>query len=84
VAGRIEAESVRSALRSLPDAQREALELAYFVGLTQQEIAARTGAPLGTVKGRVRLGLLGMRRSILGEPALATPDIASEQGWTDR
>jgi RNA polymerase sigma-70 factor (ECF subfamily) len=84
VAGRLEAETVRSALRSLPDAQREALELAYFVGLTQQEIAARTGAPLGTVKSRVRLGLLGMRRSILGEPALAAPDIAGEQGWTER
>jgi RNA polymerase sigma-70 factor (ECF subfamily) len=84
VAGRLEAESVRSALRLLPDAQREALELAYFVGLTQQEIAARTGTPLGTVKSRVRLGLLGMRRSILGEPALSTPDIPGEQSWTDR
>lgn len=84
VAGRLDAETVRSALRSLPDAQREALELAYFAGLTQKEIAARTGAPLGTIKSRVRLGLLAMRRSILGEPALSAPDFAGEQPWTDR
>jgi RNA polymerase sigma-70 factor, ECF subfamily len=84
VAGRLDAEAVRSALRSLPEAQREALELAYFSGLTQQEIAERTGAPLGTVKSRVRLGLDGMRRSILGEPALARAEPAGQQPWTDR
>jgi RNA polymerase sigma-70 factor (ECF subfamily) len=54
-------EVVRSVLAQLPDAQREALELAYFGGLTQQEIADKTNTPLGTVKTRMRLGMLKMR-----------------------
>lgn len=66
VAERLDASVVRDALGSLPPAQREAIELAYFGGLTQQEIAARTETPLGTVKSRVRLGLLQMRRSMSG------------------
>jgi RNA polymerase sigma-70 factor, ECF subfamily len=52
---------VRSALASLPAPQRQALELAYFGGLTQQEIADKTKTPLGTIKTRMRLGLLKMR-----------------------
>jgi RNA polymerase sigma-70 factor, ECF subfamily len=48
---------LRDVLLSLPSEQREALELAYFEGLTQQQIAARTGSPLGTVKTRLRLAL---------------------------
>ena len=52
VSGRLDAAAVRAALKALPAAQREALELGYFSGLSQQEIAIRTGAPLGTVKGR--------------------------------
>lgn len=66
VSQRIDAGSVRSALAALPPAQREAITLAYFSGLTQQEIAQRTDAPLGTVKSRVRLGLLQLRR-LLGD-----------------
>jgi RNA polymerase sigma-70 factor (ECF subfamily) len=44
-------------MRALPDPQREALVLAHWGGLTMAEIAKRTGVPLGTVKGRLRLGL---------------------------
>jgi RNA polymerase sigma-70 factor (ECF subfamily) len=58
-------EQVRSVLGRLPDAQREALELAYFGGLTQQEIADKTHTPLGTVKTRMRLGMLKMRDELV-------------------
>ena len=57
----LDRDTVRGAMQTLPDAQRQAIELAYFEGLTQVEIADRTGAPLGTVKSRVRLGLQQMR-----------------------
>lgn len=57
-------EVVRSVLAGLPTPQRQALELAYFGGLTQQEIAQKTGTPLGTVKTRMRLGLLKMREEL--------------------
>jgi RNA polymerase sigma factor (sigma-70 family) len=60
----LDAETVQAALRVLSDVQREAIELAYFGGLTQQEIAERTATPLGTVKSRMRLGLLAMRRHL--------------------
>ena len=72
VSAGLDAETVRAALAALPDPQREAIELAYFGGLSQQEIATRVGAPLGTIKGRMRLGLLAMRRFLVergeGEP----------------
>jgi RNA polymerase sigma-70 factor, ECF subfamily len=75
VSAGLDAETVRGALAVLSVVQREAIEMAYFSGLTQQEIAARTGTPLGTVKSRMRLGLLAMRRTILGEAGEPTDGV---------
>ncbi|KJL43106.1 MULTISPECIES: ECF RNA polymerase sigma factor SigK [Microbacterium] len=58
---RIEGEKVAAALSGLPDAQREALTLAYYGGYSQSEIAALVGAPLGTIKTRMRDGLSRLR-----------------------
>jgi len=55
-------EKVRSALGAMPAAQRSALEMAYFEGLSHSEIATKTGEPLGTVKTRIRAGLLALRK----------------------
>jgi len=57
--------TVRAALGTLPEAQRRTIELAYFGGYTQSELAQLMGVPLGTVKGRMRIGLQKMRR-VLG------------------
>jgi RNA polymerase sigma-70 factor (ECF subfamily) len=59
-------EKVRGALSSMPAAQRNALEMAYFEGLTHSEIAAKTGEPLGTIKTRIRSGLLSLRKVFQG------------------
>ncbi len=58
---RIEGRQVATALRTLPDPQREALTLAYYGGYSQSEIAALVGAPLGTIKTRMRDGLTRLR-----------------------
>src|SRR6266545_7659745 len=80
VAAGLDREEVRSALGQLSGVQREALELAYFGGLTQQEIAARTDTPLGTVKSRMRLGLLTMRRALLGDVPMPGTGLARDDG----
>lgn len=54
-------EELRSAFTRLPSDQREAIDLAFFGGLTQQEIATRLREPLGTVKARIRRGMLKLR-----------------------
>ena len=59
-----EAARVRSVLNNLPSEQREAIELAFFGDLTHHEIAARLGEPLGTIKARIRRGLLKLRERL--------------------
>ena len=54
---------VRTVLGGMPAAQRSALEMAYFEGLSHSEISAKTGEPLGTVKTRIRTGLLTLRKA---------------------
>ena len=59
-----ECRAVRAALAELPEAQRVALELAYFEGMSQSEIAARLNEPLGTIKTRMQLGMKKLRERL--------------------
>jgi RNA polymerase sigma factor (sigma-70 family) len=68
---------VRAALKELPDAQREALLLAYFGGFTQREVAALVGVPLGTVKTRMAAGMRKLKAALQGAGT-------EEHPWTRR
>jgi RNA polymerase sigma-70 factor (ECF subfamily) len=70
---RLERERVQNALKQLSDPQREALELAYYGGFTQAELAERLGQPIGTIKSRMFTGLARLRE-LLGE--------AEEMAWS--
>jgi RNA polymerase sigma-70 factor (ECF subfamily) len=72
---RFERERVQAALRQLPDQQREALELAYYGGFSQSELAERLGQPIGTIKSRMFTGLARLRE-LLAEPG------SGETAWT--
>ncbi len=74
VLARERAEAVREALDCLPAAQREAVVLAYWGGLTAEEISQRIDAPLGTVKSRLRLGLAKLRPVVAD--AMGVPEAA--------
>lgn len=67
VTDRLRAERVRAVVAALPPEQRQVLDLAFWGGLSQSEIAARTSAPLGTVKSRVRLAMAKLRDGLAEE-----------------
>ncbi len=69
---RLEREHVQRALKELPDQQRETLELAYYGGFTQSELAERLGRPIGTIKSQMHTALSNLRRLV---------ELPKEQTW---
>ena len=65
VFARIDAQRVRGALSVLNEEQRTPIEMGFFAGITHEEIARRTGIPLGTIKTRIRTGLRRMRETLV-------------------
>jgi RNA polymerase sigma-70 factor (ECF subfamily) len=57
-------EKVRAVLKEMPSPQRSALEMAYFGGYSHSEISEKTGEPLGTIKTRIRSGLMLLRKAV--------------------
>lgn len=72
VDGRERASALRYALEGLPAEQSSVIELAYYGGYTQMEIAEMFDAPVGTIKGRIRLGLEKLRADLMADRALAS------------
>ncbi|MEO5720525.1 MAG: sigma-70 family RNA polymerase sigma factor [Chthoniobacterales bacterium] len=68
---RDEGKRVRAALREIPAVQSAAIQLAFFSSLTQSEIAQKLGTPLGTIKARIRRGLLALRDGLANNPGRA-------------
>jgi len=72
-------EKVRVYMSQLPVEQRRSVELAYFDGMSHSEIAEQTGDPLGTVKTRIRLAMITLRKAMLGK-SLQTPTAQGDIG----
>jgi RNA polymerase sigma-70 factor, ECF subfamily len=72
VAANVERETVRKAVAALPPEQQRTVELAYFAGLSQPEIASQMGVPLSTVKGRMRMAMQKLRGLLEGTGVWAT------------